>query len=178
MSIGDEDQLKKENALLGSYEWDLPANKLEWSPEMFQIFGLDETCTPAFALIRELAPPEDKAILDGAMQDILAQRPPASIIFRIVRPDGEERFVHSMGRPEYDEAGHLARMAGTVQDVTASRRAEQALQEHEARLNTIIENAGGTIWALDAGCHRTAANAMYLCSHISKAITVNSPLTR
>jgi C4-dicarboxylate-specific signal transduction histidine kinase len=54
--------------------------------------------------------------------------------YRVVRPDGEVRIVHSQGDVVRDETGRPRRMFGTVQDITERRRAEELLRETQAEL--------------------------------------------
>jgi PAS domain S-box-containing protein len=47
--------------------------------------------------------------------------------YRVVRPNGEVRLVHSQGDVMWDEPGLPRRMFGSVQDITERKRAEQRL---------------------------------------------------
>jgi sigma-B regulation protein RsbU (phosphoserine phosphatase) len=51
--------------------------------------------------------------------------------YRLLGHDDVERVVRSSGRAFFDDAGHLARFSGVLQDVTGWRRAEEVLRERE-----------------------------------------------
>ena len=48
--------------------------------------------------------------------------------YRIVRPDGEERIVHSEREVIFDERNNPFRMRGTVQDITEHKKSEEKIQ--------------------------------------------------
>ncbi|MDB9524880.1 PAS domain-containing protein [Oscillatoria sp. CS-180] len=60
--------------------------------------------------------------------------------YRIVRPDGEVRWIRDRGFAVTDEQGHVFRMLGVAQDVTKRKQAEAALAENEARLRGFVES--------------------------------------
>ncbi len=59
--------------------------------------------------------------------------------YRIVRPDGEVRWIRERAIPIRDEAGHVYRDAGIAEDVTDRKRVEEALRESEARYRQMFE---------------------------------------
>jgi PAS domain S-box-containing protein len=67
------------------------------------------------------------------------------VTFRIVRPDGEIRWIHSRGTLIRDERGRPCRASGIAADITEDRRAQEALAKaqselaHVARLTTLGE---------------------------------------
>lgn len=75
--------------------------------------------------------------------------------YRIVRPDGEVRWVHARAWTTIDSEGRPLRFEGVVRDVTESRHAELALRESEARLRLVVESGRLGIWELDTGTGKT-----------------------
>ena len=61
--------------------------------------------------------------------------------YRIVRPDGTLRWVLARAYPVLDEAGHVYRVAGIAEDITARKLTQDALQESEARYRDLVEMA-------------------------------------
>jgi signal transduction histidine kinase len=57
--------------------------------------------------------------------------------FRIVRPNGEVRFLHSQGDVIRDERGQPVRMFGTAQDITERKRAEEQLKATTEQLRAL-----------------------------------------
>ena len=73
--------------------------------------------------------------------------------YRIVRPDGEVRYIHEISTPEFDDAGDHKRSVGTFQDITERRLAEQALRDSESLRRRAQEMAGigNFVWDRKAG---------------------------
>jgi PAS domain S-box-containing protein len=69
--------------------------------------------------------------------------------FRIIRPDGEIRWVNARNFPIYDAQGKIYRVAGICVDVTERKRAEEALRETGNVLQTLIQASPLAIIALD-----------------------------
>ena len=141
-------------AHVGHWEWDLETDVVVWSDETYRIFGLSPQERPMdLATVRSMVHPEDREPLyQGVDQDLLAGvRPKAE--FRIVRPSGEVRTVHSLtserwsslpGDTKRDASGRPYKLFGTIQDITERKRTEEALQETSRKLlesNARLEEA-------------------------------------
>src|SRR5580658_2726499 len=126
-------------AHVGHWEWDLETDVVVWSDETYRIFGLSPQERPMdLATVRAMVHPEDReSLYRGVDQDrVGGVRPDAE--FRIVRPNGEVRTVHSVtpkrwssmpGDAKRDASGRPYKLFGTVQDITERKRTEEALQE-------------------------------------------------
>lgn len=117
-------------AHLGSWSLD-PDQKLNWSKEAYRIFGLPDGTPIDAAGFFALVHPDDRQSLHAPGQALRERDEPYSVVHRIVRPDGSERWVHELAHAERDSDGNVLRLLGTVQDVTEQRRAE--LEREEAR---------------------------------------------
>ena len=69
--------------------------------------------------------------------------------YRVVRPGGDVRIIHSRGDVTFREDGAPTRMFGMMQDITELRRAGEALRESEVRFRTIVEHAADAFFLLD-----------------------------
>jgi PAS domain S-box-containing protein len=109
---------------------------------------------------RPLHPEDDGRILQLARK-ALAEGKPLRLEQRIVRPDGEVRWVLNQAMPEYDAAGAFAGWVGTLTDLSDKRASEQALADSEARLRLALEGAQMCTWEWDtpAGIVRWSENA-------------------
>ena len=67
--------------------------------------------------------------------------PRYDVEYRVVRPDGAVRVVHSQGDVVRDESGRPVRQFGVMQDITELRRAEEELRASEARFRTFVDHA-------------------------------------
>ncbi|MFE0629116.1 PP2C family protein-serine/threonine phosphatase [Streptomyces sp. NPDC058864] len=114
----------------GSAEWNLVTDGVQWSEELYRIFGrtredgpltLDELPSWLFA--------EDQQTLTAAVTGCLVDARPIDCEFRIVRPDGAVRTVHMVGEPVLDAAGATASMWAVLRDVSELRRSQRTLRE-------------------------------------------------
>ncbi len=124
-----ERQLREAQDLahMGSWYADLETGALSWSDEIYRIFGHQPgAIQPSVQAFYDQVHPDDLAEVRRS-EARAAATGLHDVIHRIVRPDGEVRHVHERGQGEADEDGRLARMVGTVQDVTEQVAAEQAL---------------------------------------------------
>ncbi|MFN6953191.1 MAG: PAS domain S-box protein [Acetobacteraceae bacterium] len=68
--------------------------------------------------------------------------------YRILRPDGQERWIREIGFPVLDAAGRLARRGGFARDVTAAKQAEERQTLLIAELNHRVKNTLATVQSL------------------------------
>jgi PAS domain S-box-containing protein len=124
-------------AQLGSWSWDIEADVVSWSDELFRIYGLAPQSMPiTYAGVLELVHPDDRAKLDVLVQRCFQFGEPYVITHRVVLPDGAVRWHQGRGRVVI-AGGRPVRMFGTAQDVTERVLGEQALRlslEQERRL--------------------------------------------
>ena len=85
----------------------------------------------------EAVHPEDRGRVLAAMQR-LAQGRRIGEEYRVVRPDGTERWVWDRGFPILDGQGRVARVAGIAEDITERKHAEQALREADRRKDEFL----------------------------------------
>jgi len=113
---------------IGNFSRDLVTGEVEWSDEMFNIFGLDPNVEPTADFMMSRIHPKDKAIIERASLTTEKADAGAQIEYRVVRPDGSIRWVVANGKITHDADGTPRRRYGTVQDITNRKQAEQDLQ--------------------------------------------------
>jgi signal transduction histidine kinase len=129
---------------LGSWEWDISANVVSWSDELYRIAAIDPNQYEAsFEVYLDRVHPDDREVVDGIARQMYDDRSSAHFEHRIVLPDGTVRAVHGRGRVVADRSGRPVRMFGTIQDVTEEKQAQAeanrmkddfiALVSHELR---------------------------------------------
>ena len=135
-------------ALTGSWQIDLVTEELHYSPTMRDIHGLDRS-TISLREAFELVYPDDRAKVDAAYEQAVSSGP-GSLVYRIVRPNGEVRTLFSPGaRLIRDERGVPLRIVGVTQDITEQKRTEEALRESGERFRQLAENINDVFWLLD-----------------------------
>ena len=121
-------------AHVGHWVWDQGKDGLTWSDETYRIFGLRPQERPmSVEAFQEMIHPEDREFLFRATQEARGGGRP-DIEFRIVRPSGEVRIVHSQGAVTKDVPGQPRQRFGIIQDITDRKRAEEALQQSQSYL--------------------------------------------
>ena len=140
----------------GSWEWDPRTGVSTWSAETYRFFGLDPAqSAPTANRQMELLCAGRCQAPDRAIRQGLADGQPYDIEVCIVRPDGERRYGHILGIPERDDSGKVVLLAGSLQDITERKLAQERLQLAasvftHAREGITITDADGTIVDVNA----------------------------
>jgi PAS domain S-box-containing protein len=141
-------------AHMGHYYWDLDANRVIWSDELYRIYGLTPQPGPIdMAMVREMMHPDDQERVFRTAEEAIRGQVQTEAEHRVVRPDGEVRSVHALGTVKRDASGRPYQIFGTVQDITDRKRAEEALQRTQFYLREGQRIAHMGSWAFDAGGH-------------------------
>ena len=130
-------------SLSGTWKWNGETGETTASEEVFQVFGLPPRSSPVPAdLFLSRIVPEDRPLVEAALQAALSERKPYQIEYRLNLPDGSQRLVLASGE-WYDgsEQGVARIVIGVVQDITLRRHAEQSLKESEQRFRQLFDNA-------------------------------------
>ncbi|MDZ4252138.1 MAG: EAL domain-containing protein [Sulfuritalea sp.] len=142
-------------AEIGSWELDLVRGKLLWSDEIFRIFEIDpKNFGATYEAFLNVIHPQDRDRVGRAYADSLAARTSYEISHRLLMADGRIKWVNERCESEYDEQGKALRSLGTVQDITAQKQAEAAIQlyasafQHSAEA-ILISDADNRILAVN-----------------------------
>ena len=121
--------------------------------------------------------PEDRERVWSAFATLTGNTASLEIEYRIVRPDGEIRWVRVRGFQVRDKAGTLLSLTGIITDITERKRVETALRESEERLSSLIENARDAIFTIAADGTFTSLNpAVAAISGITRAEWIGNPV--
>lgn len=127
---------------IGSWEWNLADNTIEWTDELYRIYGRDrETFGSSFDNFIACIHPEDRQLVSDVIQQGLKNKEAFSFSHRAVCADGTEKILDCKGDVHLGEDGQLNRMTGTAQDVTELRRAEEKIMQ----LAAIVESSNDAI---------------------------------
>ena len=129
-------------AHIGNWLWDVPAETLQWSNEIYRIFGLNpQQFDISYQAFINFIHPDDRDMVVSAIDYSLYHMKPFNIDHRICLPDGSVRFVQQQAEVRYDDQGNPLRVLGTIQDITDRILAEKALIKSETRFRATFEQA-------------------------------------
>jgi PAS domain S-box-containing protein len=131
---------------LGWWEWVVPVDTITIGGHFERLLGLapgqfDGSSNAFFDLVH----PADRTRVRAAAQAVLDGGPTCNLEFRARSSGSEERWLVASGRLTRSSSGKPLSVNGTIRDVTASRRTEQALRESEALLRGFLDHAAVTM---------------------------------
>jgi PAS domain S-box-containing protein len=136
-------RLAQEAAGIGTWEWDLATGRTHWSPEMFRLIGRDPARarnTDHYALWRRTVHPDDREAVAAVARVHSRTVGPFAHEFRILRADGEIRWINARGNVLPDATGKPRRMLGVNIDITDRKQTEAALERRvEERTRALRE---------------------------------------
>ncbi len=143
---------------LGSWTWHPATDDVQWSAELYRIFGVDPSSSVSLATLSDLIHPDDRVRVNAS---IAASAGGVGFReqYRIVRPDGIERVVEARGQTIGDGDADVTTMFVSVQDVTEQQEAAAIV----ARLAAIVESSrdaiigvtsDGVVFSWNAGAER------------------------
>ena len=142
-----EEELRRSEAYLaeaqrlsrtGSFGWKVSSGELFWSKETFCIIGYDPETKPTLALVLERVHPEDLAFVQQIVERASRDATDLDFEHRLLFPDGAVKHVHVMAHPVSDESGTIEYI-GAVSDITATKLAEEKIEQSERELRRIVE---------------------------------------
>lgn len=134
-------------AKMGSWEWDIAANKLTWSQEQFRLFGEDRKIFDSTyeGYLSHLAL-KDQDNTRALIQEALNGKASYSVEHEIIRKDGSKAIVFEQGTVLYDKHNKPTGMFGTTQDITERKKTEMELLLTQKKIQTIFDNTADGIY--------------------------------
>jgi PAS domain S-box-containing protein len=138
-------------AHVGWWERQFSTGRVSLSDEACRIFGVQPSDLPEWhGRWLDLIHPEDRARANAAAAAALVPGGPRyDVEYRVIRPDGAVRVVHSQGDATWDDSGRALRQFGVMQDITELREAEWELRTSEARFRTFVDYATDAFFLFD-----------------------------
>jgi len=134
----------------GSFGWRVSSGEIRWSEETFQIFQYDRTTKPTLELILQRVHPEDRALLQQAIDRAIDYGRDFEHEHRLLMPNGSVKYVHVVARAVRDESRGIE-FVGAVMDVTERKQVEDR-ERHRSRILESL-TAGATLATiLDSIC--------------------------
>lgn len=127
-------------AEVGVWDWDIRTDTASWSEELYALFGLERRdFTPSFQNWLELIHPDDREPVRASLEQALNGNREIEVEYRIIRPDGQLRWLVGKGRTYEAEDGRPIRMIGIALDITERKNLQLALEDRDAKYRAIVE---------------------------------------
>lgn len=133
----------------GTWRWDIQRDIVEWDPAKGKLFGLPPASWPRTAAgFLNLVHPDDREHVRGIIDRQISCGDSVEFEFRVLLPDGSERWIYDRSRTILDGDGRPLYMIGACLDITERKHAEerQTLLLHE--LNHRVKNTLATVQSL------------------------------
>ncbi len=115
---------------MGHWTWIIGQDGIEWSDEIYRIFGVErEDFTPTMQNMNSMVHEDDIDLIDHALQRAIISQNDFDVEFSILQPSGEERFIRCEGRCICDDEGDAIELYGIMQDMTERTLYESRLKE-------------------------------------------------
>jgi PAS domain S-box-containing protein len=133
---------------LGSYVLDIPSGMWKSSDVLDKVFGIDEAYERSVDGWVALIHPDDRAMMVYHFSnEVLGQGMMFDKEYRIIRRDDQaNRWVHGLGKLEFNAKGQPLKMHGTIQDITGQKMAEEALIVSQQSYQGLVERIPGVIY--------------------------------
>jgi PAS domain S-box-containing protein len=135
---------------LGRWRLDTGSLDLSWSPQMCRIYGMEPGATLDFDTVMAMTHPDDlSAVTERMKRQMASGEPDEGSITRIVRANGQTRYLSAHSGVERRETGEIYAVIGTVVDITEQVMAERAVAASEERFRRLAVNAPDMITESD-----------------------------
>jgi PAS domain S-box-containing protein len=116
-------------ACMGSWNVDIEKREIFWSEGTKATYGITGEFVASFDTFLKMVHPDDKEWVLALTGEAEKTGATLDYEFRIVRPDGEVRWLHGQNQYEKDDSGNVVRIAGISKDITEQKAAEQKNKE-------------------------------------------------
>ena len=140
LALNERFKMAQHAAGVGVWDWDIKTGHIEWTTEMFELFGLDPKETVAsFETWNSVLHPEDKEKAGAKINEALQTHSLLDNEYRIVKPDGQIIWINAKGIGIYDQRNEPIRMSGICMDISERRKSEEKLDEYRVNLEKLVE---------------------------------------
>ncbi len=126
-----------------------------WSPELYKLFRIDEGAAKiSFESFFQMIHPEDQHFFSPKTLANLPTNLHEPLDYRVILPDGEERWMRSIPSLVSERDGVVIVIEGTTQDITTFKQDEKKLQESQEAYRVLFENVPSMKVIFDSESHR------------------------
>jgi PAS domain S-box-containing protein len=134
--INERLELAQAAANIGTFDWNLQTNQVDWSASEERLFGLPPGGFEGkYENWRKRVHPEDLAATEKEVLQAATMMTPLHVHYRIIRSDGAVRWIEAQAQVLSDEHNQPSRMIGVNIDITERRQAEGRIREQAALLD-------------------------------------------
>ncbi len=142
-------ELALEAGEMGMWDFDIQTGEMVWDARLYRLLGYSEDPAVTPGGFFEHIDEEDRLRVEQNFHKSYRSGSDFAEEFRVIRRDGRMCWLVSRGKLKCDANGHAVRMTGANYDITARKKAEEALRKSEARLRTLVDNLPFGFWAMD-----------------------------
>ncbi|NTV23347.1 MAG: PAS domain S-box protein [Nanoarchaeota archaeon] len=131
--------LAQESSNSGSWDWDIIRNRFYWSPQFLKLFGMPKNTVAGFKAWTKSLHPEDADMALKRIKDAIRTKTDLDSEYRIILPNKEIRWIHSIGRTKYSGSKPV-RMTGLCIDITEAKKTEELIAASESKYKSLFSN--------------------------------------
>lgn len=166
-------QMAVELSQLGKWHWYIPSGEVQWSPRCLEIFGVLPGTPLNFEVFVGYTHPDDRSLIQDAVNRALEEGTLYHEEFRIVLPDGSVHWVEAVGRAQYSQDGRPESMDGIIIDINARKHMELDLRAAKEEAE-VANRAKSTFLATMSHEIRTPLNGVLGMLEVLSLTTLNS----
>ncbi|MBN2347479.1 MAG: PAS domain S-box protein [Bacteroidales bacterium] len=139
-------ELAQKIGKIGIWEWNIIQNTVFWTDETYRIFGTKkETFKNDLDSVAKLIHPADFKLWEKSVQNSIEYGSQHDLEIRIIRPDGNIRWVKAYGELQKSITGNTDILIGLITDITDKKEAEIKLKVSEEKFSKIFQNTPDAI---------------------------------
>jgi PAS domain S-box-containing protein len=167
----DRLRLALDAAGAGYWDWVIDTDSLSWSPEIFQLMGLDpQTTTIGVDAWESVVHPDDREHVRRQLRQVMHERRPLELEYRVRLPDGRVRWIHAVGSATADGDGRLSSMTGICIDVTLRKQSDLELRRYRDHLEELVTQRTAALLEAKEGAESAARAKSAFVANMSHEI--------
>jgi PAS domain S-box-containing protein len=155
-------QLAQDAGEVGLWDWDVLTGEGYWSPTLYKNLGLAPGGDSNIRTLLSSVHPDDQEWVRQSNISAIRTGKMAPTEYRVVRPDGEIRWLLSRGEMLQNGTGRIVRATGVNIDITERRLAFEKVRESDARFRALADSAPVLLWVSRSDGHREFVNQAYV----------------